>query len=404
MALENVLAQIPGLAGYLAMEQQRQNQANRTIHNMSGLLGLALRQQQEQRLAQMQDAQSAEIKRKTDQEQAGQTVLGDMFARYQALQQPTQVPASENDSVSTPGLSSDDALRKILPEMLFHQNPNVRSVGGSLIGRVEANDTRRAQLEVTAEARARELELRAQELARRAQVDADRASDREVGRDLQRQSVELQRQANAIRAEAAGRRQDPLIQVVDPKNPNRVIGMRESEYLRQRAAGNDLALAGKGIAGANNRQSQMLDKLQKEMEITNPIVKDFLKTKPFFTSAAEYMADVTKDPKKATSASDRALFFQYQKMLDPNDRVSEGDYRKLLQLGGLDERFVQYIRGLAEGNLLPDRVRRDMFAVMRRNFTRMNVEVQNSEARYRARAKTQGLNPDDLERYSVDLQ
>lgn len=88
MALENVLANIPGLAGYLAMEQNRQGQANQAMQNMSGLLGLALRQQQEQRLGQMQNEQLAEMRRKAADEQALSAALPDLAQRYLGGEQP----------------------------------------------------------------------------------------------------------------------------------------------------------------------------------------------------------------------------------------------------------------------------------------------------------------------------
>ena len=149
--------------------------------------------------------------------------------------------------------------------------------------------------------------------------------------------------------------------------------------------------------------------LQSEFESRHPNVKTLNTMKPQFMSATQYMAEIAKATKEGgrkevkSSSADRALLFTFQKMIDPNDRVSEGDMRALVKLGGLDERFVQYMEAISRGAVLPDRVRNDIYKVMRRTFTTLNSQVKEVEERYKKRFISHKLSPDLLIRVSEDL-
>jgi hypothetical protein len=119
--------------------------------------------------------------------------------------------------------------------------------------------------------------------------------------------------------------------------------------------------------------------------------QDFRAVLPAFQSSAQYIAGQRYD-----SSGDRALAFSFARTLDPKDRVGVRDIADINRLGNLPERFKQAITALAEGKELPDRVRLEMFQVMRRQFENMNELQQRIEDEYEQRAKRKMLNPENV--------
>ena len=402
MALEQVLANIPGLAGYLARQQFDQRQSTGQLGQLLGIANLVETQKARAQQAEQQrlhgllyQAQADRLARQDAEEQQATQRLGGLSEQLRSLQQPTQQADAADNLTQLPGLSQQEALRKILPQMVLDPNRHIAERGARLEGSLEATDARRDAAAQRAELQAAAIEQRRDA----AMANATNAAERN------RIYGAFTQQANALRAVAQSNRRDPMMNVLDPENPGKVIGMPESDYKRRTEAGEKLYLPG-GIAGTNQELGRR-ERLSREMETAHPNVKLLNTTKPFFMAATEYMSDLAKAKQEgksapATSASDRALFFQYQKMLDPSDKVSEGDYKGLLRLGGLDERFVQYLQGLTEGQMLPDRVRNDMYAAMRRNFKQLNSQVKQVEERYKDRAKNLGLDPSTLTLISED--
>ena len=141
----------------------------------------------------------------------------------------------------------------------------------------------------------------------------------------------------------------------------------------------------------NLQEQRSFGKESKLAQQYNSLSSDFKKTSPAFSAAADYMAG-----NNYNSSGDRALVFQYQKMLDPQDRVAVTDLRDMVKLGSLPERFKQYIVALAEGKELPDRIRQDMFNEMQRRFNSSNETQTQLEDEYKQRASRYMLNPDNV--------
>lgn len=98
MALSDVLKDSPGLAGYLGMEQYRQQKAMRDLQGVTGMQSLLMKQQQAQREAQlapletqMLQAQLAELQRK-GQEYQRLTAARQLAKDRLAAQYPDNVP------------------------------------------------------------------------------------------------------------------------------------------------------------------------------------------------------------------------------------------------------------------------------------------------------------------------
>lgn len=181
---------------------------------------------------------------------------------------------------------------------------------------------------------------------------------------------------------------------------NQAAGREESGALRRELAGNQdqtrrdiatMSLGAREDARANNQENRHFTQERQLSENYNALSKDFRKVLPQFQSAAQYVA-----AGKFDSSGDRALVFQFAKTLDPADRVGVNDVRDIQKLGNVPERIVQAVQSLAEGKMLPDRVRAEMFQVMRNRFAAMNEQQTQIEDEYNQRARGYMLRPENV--------
>jgi hypothetical protein len=161
-------------------------------------------------------------------------------------------------------------------------------------------------------------------------------------------------------------------------------------------------LAGLSAQGRQDRQADLDAQrgFTRERSLANDygkLAEDFRMVLPAFQTSAQYLAG-----KKYNSSGDRALAFAFARTLDPRDRVGVRDIADIQRLGNLPERFQEALQSLAQGKQLPDRVRLEMFDVMRRNFANMNAQQQQIEDEYERRARSYMIRPENVvERYSV---
>ena len=181
---------------------------------------------------------------------------------------------------------------------------------------------------------------------------------------------------------------------------NQAIARQESGDLRRDLAGGQAELRreiegvrsdarrdrerGTGDQRIFTREHQLSDDFARES-------KDFRKVKPHFQSSAKYILGGKFD-----SSGDRALTFAYAKSLDPQDRVGVNDLRDINKLGNVPERISQAVKALADGKQLPERVRQEMFGVIRSRFEAMNEQQIQLEDDYTERARRYMLNPDNV--------
>lgn len=166
------------------------------------------------------------------------------------------------------------------------------------------------------------------------------------------------------------------------------LNAQENRDLRRQLVGEQIANRN---AQRENLQGQRLiqneDRLAREYD-NNPTVKEYQNRKPLVSTTADYMLGGKYD-----SSGDRALAFTYAKMLDPGDRVGVNDLKDISKLGNVPERIVQAVQSLAEGKMLPDRVRQEMFQVIRNRFGSLNEQQTQIEDEFEGRAKSRMLNP-----------
>lgn len=179
---------------------------------------------------------------------------------------------------------------------------------------------------------------------------------------------------------------------------NQAQAREETGALRRDIA--DQASADRRMTRDNTRDQRTFTQ---ERELANDygrLTKDFRAVKPHVNAAAQYIHGGKYD-----SAGDRALAFQYAKILDPQDRVGVNDIKDINKLGNVPERVTQAVVGLAEGKMLPDRIRSEMFQVIRNRFLSMNEQQREIEQEYEDRAKRYMINPSNVvQRYSINQQ
>lgn len=221
MALDGVLANIPGLAGYLGMQQyQKQN----ALGDLQGVIGLAnaVRQHEEAQL----EAQLAPLRQQlfqTQVQQAQQQML-DAQKKREFFSQPNidkymtpgspEIPAPSAEMGGGPGKPAE------LPKMDFDRLLAAGVANGVL--NPETMIARQTQLEERKAAR----EQRMDELRLRLQ-DARTTAQEKMAfqQQLAQLQIEARRELAAMTAAMRPPRQDPLVQVEvdDPQKPGQKI-------------------------------------------------------------------------------------------------------------------------------------------------------------------------------------
>lgn len=195
MALDGVLARIPGLGGYLAQEQFDQRRA---LGDLSGVVTLAQAAEQA-RMAplkqQMLQAQMAEMQRKAEEEKRAQTMLGDIVQRYGPRTE--TVRGADDEMTGTPGAVTQVQRPADLLGMgtAMLNVPGREGMGANLIATAEAAQGRRDAQVQAAQARMAELQMKIQDaqLSReqRAQAAAEQA---QLRRDLAQMQIDGRRE------------------------------------------------------------------------------------------------------------------------------------------------------------------------------------------------------------------
>jgi hypothetical protein len=153
---------------------------------------------------------------------------------------------------------------------------------------------------------------------------------------------------------------------------------------------------GEDPASAIRSSAQANKDRETELKLADDYARDtkgFKETKAKFSAAAQYYAEVAGGKKAPTPADDRALVFTYAKMLDPGDKVAVKDVQDINKLAGVPDRVIQGVQNLVKGNLLPPDVRKDMFAVIRKEFTQHNRAQGQLETEYTERTGRYRLDP-----------
>lgn len=238
MALEGALANIPGLAGYLGVQQFDQQRALGDLQGVMQLAQAVESAQQAPLKAQLMQSQLAEAQRANQERAQVAQRLAEIQSRYGPRSETVTDTLPDDEMTGTPAQQVQRTVQRPMDlagaagEMLF--TPGLQGVGGNLLNTLEARQGRQEQAQLAAQARLQELQMRLQDaqLSREQRAEAAREM-MQLRRDLAAQSsadrMALAQFSVANRPERA----DPLVQVEvpDPSAPGgkRAIYMPQSQ-------------------------------------------------------------------------------------------------------------------------------------------------------------------------------
>jgi len=163
-----------------------------------------------------QEAIKAKQREMMEQEQANQ-YLGALRQRMQAAMQPRVTTDAADNVMQEPGMSRDEALRSVLPDMILHQNRFIADRGAGLEKSLEATEARRETVAAALQQRA--LEAERNHLARMQMLQTAEARVAETQRHNQvMEGLRAAIAANGRSGGGAGGRREPFKFSVEGEN------------------------------------------------------------------------------------------------------------------------------------------------------------------------------------------
>jgi hypothetical protein len=109
---------------------------------------------------QIQQTKLAEYQRGIEEQDEAKTFLNNLRGRMTGLMAPQVTTDAADNVTQTPGMSREQALRSVLPDMVLHQNRHIADRGAGLEKSLEATETRReTQLALLEQRRIREAQM-----------------------------------------------------------------------------------------------------------------------------------------------------------------------------------------------------------------------------------------------------
>ncbi len=218
----NPLYNVPGLGGYLGMQDIQQDQESQQLRQAIGLASLLdqrRRSEQEAQLAplrmQLLQSQAQNAQLDTSERQGANTLLTQLGEQYRASQTPKEYPSEDGVPQTRTELPSLDAQIQYYSGML--QNPKTAQIGMQGLARIE-------QMQATAQDRQSARQQRMEELQMRLNDSRLAAQDRaNLSRELARMQIEARRDMAVM---ASSMRQPPApspVTVADPNDPNKAV-------------------------------------------------------------------------------------------------------------------------------------------------------------------------------------
>lgn len=170
---------------------------------------------------------------------------------------------------------------------------------------------------------------------------------------------------------------DPLVEVVDPKNPKRTIMIPRSQASGQ---------SGPGSLTRDRADREDADGMRKEFN-TLPAVKAYTTVKPIIESARK-AAD--------TPQGDLALVYGVGKALDPDSVVREGEMTMVMAAGSPAQRIMGHLSVLRGGGRLTPAVRKELVSMLDQRASEYEKAYQGARQTYEGIAKQRGYDPGQI--------
>ena len=209
MALEGVLANIPGLAGYLASQQYDQRRALGSLQGLGQMLQMRQEMTEAPLRQQMRQAQLSSLLDEQEQRRRAQAALADAMQRFGPREETIAEQTADDEMTGTPGQTTQRQVQRPMDmegfaAAIFPTNPGIAS---NMLNTAEAARGRREAQVQAAQSRLAELQMRLQDQAlsreQRAQLQAQAEAAR---RDMLQMQLDSRRDMANL---AASMRQPP---------------------------------------------------------------------------------------------------------------------------------------------------------------------------------------------------
>lgn len=162
-------------------------------------------------------------------------------------------------------------------------------------------------------------------------------------------------------------------------------GRREDRQIEQQNRTNEIERQKLG-----NTRFDNITSLRKEFTDRKE-VQNFNTILPMVAGAMQIAANP-----KATGADDLNLIYAFGKVMDPGSVVRESELAMASQTGSFAQNLEGAIQRIANGDRLPDDVRRNLVDSMRRRGVELARSYNQTRHDYQARAKRFGIDPIDV--------
>jgi hypothetical protein len=134
----------------------------------------------------------------------------------------------------------------------------------------------------------------------------------------------------------------------------------------------------------------------KRAELSNKLRDDLNKATTPFITMRNYYSKIQSAAKDPTGASDWALVYGFNKMLDESSAVRDPEVQNTIDTGSFAQTASAAIEKLRSGKKLDDDVRANLVAESRKLFAAMEPYQKRTVEEYRGIAKRQGLDERDV--------
>lgn len=380
MALDGVLANIPGLAGYLATQQNDQRQALGGLQGVMQLMQAVESAQQAPLKAQLMQSQLSEAQRANQERTQMASRLAEIQARYGPRTEQVTDTLPDDEMTGTPAQQVQRTVQRPMDlagaagEMLF--TPGLQGVGSNLLNTMEARQGRQEQAQMQQQARLQELQMRMQ----------DSAATRE-------QRAQAAAEANQLRADIANAQIQSRRDVAEFMVANRQPPAPRQLQLTADAQGNQLIVNpdgtvrpllgadGQPVKKPDTRMDQNIDNIRKEFN-SRAEVKKFVEVVPIIRSI-----QTAKD----TAAGDLDFIYGVGKILDPESVVREGEMALVMKSGSPLERFKGEVNRVMGGGRLTPQTRTQLLQMLQSRVGELDKNYQSARSVYEGIATRRGL-------------
>lgn len=346
---------IPGLGGFLGMQDIQQQQEGQQIRQMIGLASLL-----ERRKAAEQEAQLAPLKMQLMQAQADQARgLADERARSESFNQ--QLTELVKGSTLEDGTLDWGKLSQSMAQVPGGLKPAME------LRKNEQDRAARVQQQEQANVlRQQQLNDQREQALRRAQNDAERLA---AQRQYQQGMLALREDSIATRRALAAQ------------------GSRPPAGYRWKADGSMEPIpGGPGEDKQRDINERATDSLRKEFN-SLPEVKNYRTVIPIIQSIK-----TAKD----TPAGDLDFIYAVGKILDPDSVVREGEMNLVIKSGGPMERFKGAVNNVMGNGRLTPTIRANLMQMLTQRVSELERGYKAAETMYRTNAERRGLPTNEI--------